>query len=238
MWWIFPGRKRLGNSRIVITGLFCDTERDRTAFSPGTPTATTRRHRHVSDNGGTCGVSTSKLVDMQSIRTTRIYDCVCRRVDSHLHCIFCSCCEFAFCPWPHARRTTTHQEMAVRTTARDPQTRRVGTHGIRIAHTEGLRTPVGERDAPAQCNGRRSLDLPSMYTNWSDVCHPDGPTAENHRFSPTEICARFLPPRPKGGTIVGRVGPSHAPAHTIAVATRADPPPPPPPPTHRWKLWD
>ena len=46
-------------------GLSCDTGRVHTAFSPGTPAEAPRLRRHVSDNGGTCGVSTSKLVDMQ-----------------------------------------------------------------------------------------------------------------------------------------------------------------------------
>ena len=165
MWWIFPGWKHLGNSRIVNAGLFCDTARHRTAFSPDTPVATARLHRHESGSGGTCGVSISKLVDMRYTRTTRIYDCVCRRVDSLLRCAVCSCCEFAFRPCPHAGSTTIHQEMAITRAAWDPQTGRVGTHGTHTEHTEGLRTPVGERGTLAQCNGRRSLDLPSMYTN-------------------------------------------------------------------------
>ena len=42
-----------------------------------------------------------------------------------------------------------------------------------------------------------------------------------------KTCACLLPLLPNGGTRVGRVGPSHAPAHTIAGATPADPPPPP-----------
>ena len=98
----------------------------------------------------------------------------------------CSCCEFAFHPYPHAESTTIHQETAIRKAAWDPQPRRLGTHGTRTEHTEGLRTPVGEQDTPAQCNGRKSLDLPSMYTNWGDVYHPNGSTAENHGFSPAE----------------------------------------------------
>ena len=153
-----------GNSRIVSAGLFCGTGRVHTAFSPGTPTMTAHLHRYVSDNGGTCGVSTSKLLNIKCIRTIRTYDYVCRRVGSHVPYILCCRCKFAFCPCLHIRRTATRLEIAVRKSTRDPQAQRAGTHGTHTAHTEGLQTPIGEQDTPAQRNGRRSLDLPRMYT--------------------------------------------------------------------------
>ena len=89
MWWISEAQKRPGNWRIVIAGLFSDTGRVHTVFSPGTPAETPRLHRHVFDNGGARGVSTSRLVDMRCIHTTHIYDYVCRPVDIHLPCILC-----------------------------------------------------------------------------------------------------------------------------------------------------
>ena len=147
---------RPGNLHIVIAGLFCDTGRVHTAFSPGTPAGTPRLHRHMFDSGGACGVSTSRLVDMQCICTAWICDYVCRRVDNNLPCILCSCCRCAFCLCLHAGNATVRLEKAFRSHTRDPQTQRASTHGTRTAHTEGLRTPVGERDTPAQCNRRRS----------------------------------------------------------------------------------
>ena len=39
-------------------------------FLPGTPAETPRLHRHEFESGGACGVSTSRLVDMQCIHTT------------------------------------------------------------------------------------------------------------------------------------------------------------------------
>ena len=74
MWWTFQGRKRLGTLRIVIAGLFCGMGRVHTAFSPGTPTETAHLHRHVSDNGGTCGVSTSKLLTERTRHTQRGFE--------------------------------------------------------------------------------------------------------------------------------------------------------------------
>ena len=72
------------------------------------------------------------------------------------------------------------------------------TTGRHVQHAHGTYGGASDtrrgRDTPAQCNGRRSLDLPSMYTTWSDVRHPNGATAENHRFSPAEDLCPFSTP--------------------------------------------
>ena len=75
MWLTFRMRKRLGNSSIVSAGPFFGTAQGRTASLPDILIATVHLHRHVPGGGGTCGVSTFKLVDMRCIRTTRTYAC-------------------------------------------------------------------------------------------------------------------------------------------------------------------
>ena len=63
---------------------------------------------------------------------------------------------------------------------RSTRRRRLGKPHGTLRHDEWART------GRVQCNGRRSLDLPSMYTNWSNVRHPNCPTAETTGFSPAE----------------------------------------------------
>ena len=75
MWLTFRMRKRLGNSNIISAGSFCGTAQGRTASLPDILIETVHLHRHVPGSGGTCGVSTFKLVDMRCIRTTRTYAC-------------------------------------------------------------------------------------------------------------------------------------------------------------------
>ena len=75
MWLTFLQRRRLGNSNIASAGLFCDMAQGHIASLPVILIETVRLCRHASGGGGTCGVSTSKLVDTRCIRTTRTYNC-------------------------------------------------------------------------------------------------------------------------------------------------------------------
>ena len=71
----FLMQKRLRSSNIVSAGLSCATAQGRTASLPDIRIENVHMQRHVSGSGGTCGVSTFKLVDMRCIRTTRTYAC-------------------------------------------------------------------------------------------------------------------------------------------------------------------
>ena len=109
-----------------------------------------------------------------------------------------------------------HHDSSEGDSTRSPQTRLENSPSVRTRHTEGLRTPIGGQDTPAQCNSRRSLDLPSMYTTWGDVRHLNGPAAENHRFSSAENLCPFSTPMTKRWYQSGEGGsePSSNPYHS------------------------
>ena len=75
MWLTVLMRQRLGSLNIANASLFRGTAQGHTASLPVILIETVRLRRHVSGSGGTCGVSTSKVVDTRCTHTTRTYDC-------------------------------------------------------------------------------------------------------------------------------------------------------------------
>ena len=101
-----------------------------------------------------------------------------------------------------------------------------GTFPSRIRHTEGHWTPV--RDEALRDNATvdrvKTSQACTLTAAMSVVLVTQVPKTTG--FVARKTCAHFQPPQPNGGKQVGRVGPSQAPAHTIAGATPADPQPP------------
>ena len=66
---------------------------------PGASAKIPRLRGHVFDSGGACGAFTSRVVDLQCIRTTATCDYVCRPVDMgmrwYLCCYYRACYAFA-----------------------------------------------------------------------------------------------------------------------------------------------